>query len=90
MNSNSNSFIRVQVRVRVQKKYFFEFKFEFGKMIEFFRLQVRVRSPVWHAELLCSNLWNFQIYCDSKKIGFNWFSAGFLKLSSNKVLNLVE
>ena len=33
------------VQVRVQKKYFFEFKFEFGKMIEFFRVQVRVRSP---------------------------------------------
>ena len=40
---NSNSFMRVQVRV--QKKYFFEFKFKFGKMIEFFRVQVRVRSP---------------------------------------------
>ena len=38
---NSNSFMRV----RVQKKHFFEFKFEFGKMIEFFRVQVRVRSP---------------------------------------------
>ena len=36
---NSNSFIRVQ------KKYFFAFKFEFGKMIELFRVQVRVRSP---------------------------------------------
>ena len=36
---NSNSFIRV----RVLKKYFF--KFEFGKMIEFFRVQVRVRNP---------------------------------------------
>ena len=44
---NSNRFIRVQVRVGVQKKYFFEFKFkfEFGKMIEFFRVQVQVRSP---------------------------------------------
>ena len=43
---NSNSFMRVQVRVQVQKKYFFEFKFmlKFGKMIEFFRVQVRVRS----------------------------------------------
>ena len=46
---NSKRFIRVQVRV--QKKYFFEFKFEFGKMIEFskiiefFLVQVRVRSP---------------------------------------------
>ena len=35
MNSNSNS----------SEKYFFEFKFEFSKMIEFFRVQVRVRSP---------------------------------------------
>ena len=42
MNSNLNGFIRVQVRV--QKKYFFEFKF--GKMIQFSRVQVRVRSPV--------------------------------------------
>ena len=40
---NSNNFMRIQVRI--QKKYFFEFKFEFGKMIEFFRVQVRVRSP---------------------------------------------
>ena len=39
MNSNSNSFIPI----RFQKKYVF--KFEFGKMIEFFRVQVRVRSP---------------------------------------------
>ena len=40
---NANSFMQV----RVQKKYFFEFKFkfEFGKMIEFIRVQVRVRSP---------------------------------------------
>ena len=47
MNSNSNIFIRVQVRVRVQKNYVFEFKFEFGKITEFFRVQVqiRVRSP---------------------------------------------
>ena len=36
---NSNSFM--QAHVRVQKKHFFEFKFEFGKMIEFFRVQVR-------------------------------------------------
>ena len=36
---NSNSFIRAQVRV--QKKYFFEF----GKMTEFFRVQVGVRNP---------------------------------------------
>ena len=37
MNANS------LIRVLVQKKYFFEFKFkfEFGKMIEFFRVQVR-------------------------------------------------
>ena len=35
----------MRVQVRVQKKYFFEFKFEFGKMIEFLRVQVRVRSP---------------------------------------------
>ena len=40
---NSISFMRIQVRV--QKICFFEFKFEFGKMIEFFRVQVRVRSP---------------------------------------------
>ena len=40
---NSNSFMRVQVRV--QKKYFFGYKFESGKTIEFFRVQVRVRSP---------------------------------------------
>ena len=33
---NSNSFMRVQVRV--QKQYFFEFNFEFGKMIEFVRV----------------------------------------------------
>ena len=45
MNSNSHSFIQVQVQVRVQQKNFFEFKFKFGKMIEFFRVQVRVRSP---------------------------------------------
>ena len=38
----------MRVQVRVQKKYFFEFKFEFGKMIEFFRVQVRVRSPDAH------------------------------------------
>ena len=35
---NSKSFIRVWV----QKKIIFEFKFEFGKTIEFFRVQVRV------------------------------------------------
>ena len=48
---NSNSFIRV----RVQKKYFFEFKLEFGKTIEFFRVQVRVHSPVcfYYFNLLC-------------------------------------
>ena len=39
---NSNGCMWVQVRVH--KKYFFEFKFEFGKMIEFFRVQVRVCS----------------------------------------------
>ena len=38
---NSNSFMRV----RDQKEYFFEFKFEFGEIIEFFGVQVRVRSP---------------------------------------------
>ena len=42
---NSNNFIRVQVRVRVQKNCFFEFKFEFGKITDFFRVQVQVRSP---------------------------------------------
>ena len=35
----------MRVQVRVRKKYFFEF--EFGKMIEFFRVHVRVRSPDW-------------------------------------------
>ena len=31
----------MRVQVRVQKKYFFYFKFKLGKMIEFFRVQVR-------------------------------------------------
>ena len=44
----------MRVQVRVQKKYFFEFKFKFGKMIEFFRVQVR--SPAFSPEKLSHNM----------------------------------
>ena len=60
----------MRAQVRVQKKYIFEFKikFEFGKMIEFFRVQVRVRSPACtitdsnQTALFCANVKKQHIY----------------------------
>ena len=56
----------MRVQVRVQKKYFFEFKF--GKMIEFFRVQVRVRSPGFYGNV-CEMLANILAIIFLLKLG---------------------